>query len=426
MKRNIILSILCGISLFLFYACNDSDTATQDRKDKYYIIISDIHLGDQRSIDAGYGWNLHMKDTLMAFLDYLKETKTCDELIIAGDMIDEWVAPPETLSLADKNGKPLTEREFFREVVKANRPVFDKLLEMKNSGIKLVYIPGNHDMQVTAEDFNEELPGLFVQARTQGVSGMGEYQPDPEIFIEHGHRYDIMNAPYIGKNNVDSITGSILPPGFFVSKLACGDRMRNSEDNPYNFYDALDNYLDDISYNVGWEAIGLLFGHEDVATMTDGMTKTYAFEDYAYNTSKLFYGIDDNTNENDGWSARCKRNKTKFEPTITESLISGILFDFCDKMGCQLLTETDLSSRILVWGHSHRPKMIVSEDSVKQRVYINTGCWIDGEIDGKENTATFCRIKVNKNKEYETSLCRFNIDASGMKNVETIDKVVIK
>lgn len=407
---------LMSISLF---SCKKKADATG----KSYIIVSDIHLGDQRSIDEGYGWNLQQKDTLMAFINYVINNKLCDEFIIAGDLIDEWVAPPTYPAFADQSGNILTEKEFFRSIVNANRPVFNKFAELRNAGVELVYIPGNHDMQITDDDFSSILPGLFTQARTPGVAGMGDYSPTSKIFIEHGHRYDITNAPYIGKNGVDSISGSILPPGYFVSKLDCGNRIANGGQSAFANAQSQAKDLNDISYNVYWEAIGGLFGKSDVATMTDGMTKTYSFDDYAYNTSKLYYGIDNLEEQNDGWRVRCQRNKAKFCPSVTESLLSGVIYDLCDKMGVYLMDNTNLGARVVVWGHSHEPKFIVSEASGEKRVHVNTGCWVDGRIAGGENTATFCKITSEKDNHYTVSLCRFKIDANGEGKIEVISTV---
>lgn len=423
-KQKRILSCVCAyLCICLMALPLFSCKKKQDVSERTYIIVSDIHLGDQRSINEGYGWNLHQKDTLVAFMNYVMANKLCDEFIVAGDFIDEWVAPPAYPAFADQDGKILTEREFFSGIVSANKAVFDKFSELKNLGVKLVYVPGNHDMQITAEDFNAILPDLFCQARTEGVVGMGEYSPVPQIFIEHGHRYDILNAPYIGKNGVDSIAGSILPPGYFISKLQCASSMQSDGQNPFEVVKSQD--LSELNYNIYWGTLALLLGKDNIATMTDGMTNTYTFDDYAYSTSKLYSGIDNPEEQNDGWAVRCQRNKAEFVPSVMVSLLSGIFYDYCDSMGLNLLDNTDLGARIVVWGHSHEPKFIVSEESGEKRVHVNTGCWVDGRIAGSENTATFCKI-TEKENVYTVSLCRFSIDANGEGQVEEISSVTLE
>jgi len=124
----------------MLFSCGQSDDKDYDYPDRYprtYIIISDIHLSDQRSIDDGYGWNLKEKDTLMAFMDYIIQNQYCNDFVIAGDFIDEWVAPVDYLTFADKDGEILTEQEFFRGVVNSNKEVFNKLASLKDSGVDL-------------------------------------------------------------------------------------------------------------------------------------------------------------------------------------------------------------------------------------------------------------------------------------------------
>jgi len=274
-------------------------------------------------------------------------------------------------------------------------------------------------MQITEADLDAVIPGLFYQARSLGIDGMGEYQPETSLYIEHGHRYDIMNAPYIGKNGVDSISGSILPPGFFISKLACSSKMCEVAMTRSS------NILDKVSYNVAWMAIGAILGQKDVVTMTDGMTKTYSFYDYAYNTSDLFYGIDDLEEENDGWRVRCKRLKTWYEPSITESLLSSVIYSFFDQMALNVLNTSDFDARILVWGHSHEPKFVETEVNGEKCVYVNTGCWIDEKECGSGNNSTFCKVTAVSPDEYHVSLCRFSIDNNGQGLVEVIGETII-
>jgi len=417
-KHSLATATAC-LCILLCCACNKQKESVNPLKStsRTYIVISDIHLGDERSIDEGYGWNISMKDTLMAFLDYIKDNKLCDELVLAGDIIDEWVAPTSYPAFADKQGNILTERDFFRSVINTNRRVLDKFQTLRNSGVQLVYIPGNHDMQVTAEDFASVLPGLFLQARSQGIDGMGEYRPTDLLYIEHGHRYDIMNAPYLGKNGVDGIQGSILPPGYFVSKLNCDSKMEAGDSK---------SILDNISYNVGWTAMGALFGHKDVATHTDGMTRTYHFEDYAYNTCKLFNGIDNlEESDNDGWKSRCRRLGAYVQPQLTESLLSGLVASCCDNIAMQVIESNNFTPRILVWGHSHEPSFNLIEVNGKQRLYVNTGCWVDGKVCGSGNNAWFCKITVSPEGKHTVSLCRFAIGPDGKGTITEGQKAVI-
>jgi len=421
--------ILAGIIILCFICISSSLTSCKkvreiiEETEKTYVVISDIHLGDSRSTNLSYGWNIQMRDTLCSFLDYLSTNNDWDELIIAGDLMEEWITPPSFPTFATADGTPVSEVEYFGNIIKNNQAVFDKFQKLKDKGHKIVYIPGNHDMQTTSNDFSKYLPGLFDQARTDNVQGMGEYQPDPEIFIEHGHRYDITNAPYAGKAGIDDIPeNSVIPPGFFVSKLSTGAVITSAATKTGGITDADDDNI----YDFYWRVIGGLFSKDSVMTMCDEMTKKYGYEDYALSTSKLFNNIDKYLEPKDGWGVRCYRNNAYFIPSITQSILSTFFYDECDKMGINILENTELTSHILVWAHTHSPKLIVSNESQKGKViYLNTGCWIDTRYAGEGNTSTFGKITKNKIGNYEVSLCRFKVE-EGEGEVEEISSETLR
>lgn len=194
------------------------------------VVISDTHMGDQRSIDGKWGWFDENRPTLIAFLEYVADhAGEISTLVVDGDMFDEWVAPLDESPYVDIYGfDTRVESEFFEVLVRDNKTVIDAFRKVKEAGIELVYIPGNHDMTCTEEDFNEFLPGLFTQARD--AEGLGAYTPDgwDEVQIEHGHRYDFNNMP-----NPMSMPGSILPIGYTASKygatLKYNERQREAE-----------------------------------------------------------------------------------------------------------------------------------------------------------------------------------------------------
>lgn len=181
------------------------------------LVISDIHLCDQRAIDGGWGWQNERRTQLIAFLkDVASRSKEIGTLVVAGDMFDEWVAPMDEAPFCDLSGaESRSESDFFQVLVHDNQEVIDAFREVRKSGIELVYVPGNHDLTCTKEDFDNYLPGLFTQARD--AFGLGAYTPAgmPDVVIEHGHRYDYNNMP-----NPISTPGGYFPVGFVISKYA--------------------------------------------------------------------------------------------------------------------------------------------------------------------------------------------------------------
>ncbi len=52
------------------------------------LVISDLHLGDQRSIDNRYGWLIKNRDMLTHFLNQMAIHPSVKELVIAVDMFN--------------------------------------------------------------------------------------------------------------------------------------------------------------------------------------------------------------------------------------------------------------------------------------------------------------------------------------------------
>lgn len=169
--------------------------AAEAKKDKV-VIVSDIHLG----IVDKYSENLKNRAVFIEFLRRLGNKADVGELVIAGDFLDEWYLPLTYLPYSDSG-------EFYRQVVKNNQPLFDELNALIAKGIKLTYVPGNHDMTLESDILAQALPGVN-QARD--ARGMGKHYTGfrNEILIEHGHRYDVFSAPDSVSNK--DITGDEL------------------------------------------------------------------------------------------------------------------------------------------------------------------------------------------------------------------------
>jgi len=182
--------------------------AAGETRDKI-VVISDLHLG----INDNYTETLANRPLLIEFLQRLQSTSDVRELVIAGDFLDEWYLPVDYPSYTD-------EKQFYQDVIATNQDVIDALNKVIQSGIKLVYVPGNHDMLLEADVLQKAIPNI-VQARD--AKGLGAYYTGDrnEIVIEHGHRYDVFSAP-------DTVTNAqlcgndqtILPAGYFYARYA--------------------------------------------------------------------------------------------------------------------------------------------------------------------------------------------------------------
>ena len=93
--------------------------------------------------------------------------------------------------------------------------------------ILVTYVPGNHDLTITAANIESVLPGIN-QARDAAL-GLGTYSPVdyPAIAIEHGHRYNFFCAPD-PISNQDIAPGTIMPPGYFFTRIAALHVIQNN------------------------------------------------------------------------------------------------------------------------------------------------------------------------------------------------------
>ena len=171
------------------------------------VVISDIHIG----IDDQYAENVANRPILIDFLKWLQSTKDVRELVIDGDFLDEWYLPVDYPIYTDV-------QQFYKDVIANNQGVIDELNNVANSGIKLVYIPGNHDMTQENDVLQKAIPKI-VQVRD--AKGLGTYYTGDrnEIAIECGHRYDVFSAPDTVTNaELVGNSDTILPAGYFYAR----------------------------------------------------------------------------------------------------------------------------------------------------------------------------------------------------------------
>jgi len=169
------------------------------------VCISDLHLG----INDKVSQDTVNRPYLIDFINRVGQTKSIRELVIAGDFLDDWLVPLNYPVSADS-------QDYYRQCIENNKGVIDALKGLSNTGIKLVYVLGNHDMTLSADTLKQAIPNInFV-----GNDGMGVYitGDNNEIAIEHGHRYDVFSAPDTVDNK--GLTSSpILPPSYFYARL---------------------------------------------------------------------------------------------------------------------------------------------------------------------------------------------------------------
>jgi len=384
----IIVSMMFFIA-FVFYnkpnPASPIDPFTNGGNEKNMIIvISDIHLG----ADLAYAESNKNLPSLQKLLKQINVSPNVKELVIAGDLIDEWWVPATINTYAGKD-----QRDFVQRIAATNKGVIDDFNNIIQAGkILVTYVPGNHDLAITAENIDLILPGIN-QVRDK-MQGLGTYSPAdyPKIAIEHGHRYNFFCAPD-PISNQDVAPGTIMPPGYFFTRIAAlhvlqkqlqpGDTIQivtpNTSGNASQ--SSLFAYWKLWEWAINYLPINNKFDEKIIVTNIDGFTKTYAVNDLLpYQRTaggkidvNLFKGIQDT------WNQRQTLNQVAVKITVDEAIAKSASVEELDNQAkVQYFMNPKSDKRIVVFGHSHEAKIISSDNYKGQKsIYANSGTWID-------------------------------------------------
>ena len=159
------------------------------------IVVSDLHLGDKTKRDDFYTSN--GERTFFDFLEWIKNNDDeYEEIIFAGDLFELWQCK-------------------LNFVLQCYCDLFEKLNYLKEKGIKLVYVPGNHDSipftKFSVENMDFHI-GPFSVTKNCYTDVNKElafpyYVPEKyhNLIIEHGHRFD-GNCQYAFYMNIGKLT----------------------------------------------------------------------------------------------------------------------------------------------------------------------------------------------------------------------------
>ncbi|MBU3146264.1 metallophosphoesterase [Clostridium sp. CF012] len=371
-----------------YFAVNYSFTlakegiAQLDSKRELVVCISDIHLG----IDDKYAEIKKNREDLKKFLEQIRYSPNVKELVIAGDLFDEWFIPAQ---LDTFNGK--TQLDFIKLIAKNNKTIIDAFNNIiTDKKIKVTYVPGNHDLLFTASDVQSVLPGI---SQARDVQGLGAYSPEnfPKAVIEHGHRYNFFCAPD-PISNAKIAPGSILPPGYFFTRIATTSVIEGHPKAGGIMPEVTPNNIgvsQDLAYSYWQQWKGLMtalpakesFDEKFITTNIDGFKEDYSINEIMpYQTMKngainvnLFKG------SQDSWEARQTLNKVPIKTSVKNAITNGGLASDSDEMSnIQYFSNPNSDKRIVVFGHTHEAR-ILSYNTVNNQkaIYANSGTWID-------------------------------------------------
>jgi len=348
------------------------------------VVISDMHLG----ANLDYAECKNNLKALEKMLYKVKASLNVKELVIAGDLLDQWYVPASVNTYEGNN-----QSDFVQRIAIANKGVVDAINSIIQEGNMLVtYVPGNHDLTITAENVNLIFPGIN-QARDNEL-GLGTYTPVdmPTLAIEHGHRYNFFCAPD-PISNQEIAPGSILPPGYFFTRIAALHHVQNCNTPGDTLPAATQNTSGNESQNLLyaywslWQwAVKLLpienkFDENIIVTNFDGYIGNYSIKDLipfqatpgGFIDVNLYKGIQDS------WSQRQILNHVPINiPTLQAIANSAKASESDNQAKNQYFLNPNSNKRIVIFGHTHDAKIIASENHNGQKsIYANSGTWID-------------------------------------------------
>ncbi len=370
------------------------------------ICISDIHMGDPRSVALGYCWFSKNEAALESLLDVVLTSPQVKQLVILGDLFDEWVVPYR-ISPFDTQAGINNSRDYFLSIANApvNISIVNKLRSVASSAdLQLIYIPGNHDMLLTREVLLEIIPGVIWQGDS---TGLGHYSPLDEIIMEHGHRYDFFNCP-----QPLSDPGHILPPGYFISRLEAEGLM---EQGNYNLKGAQSG-TGQIEFLTAWTAaFEYLKIHYSLTVAADSLNIRMGGIDN-YSTRFSFNGVRNKfaANIENVWPSTETRNAVPVTMPVLMAILDGSIDLSFTAAYEYMQPQAPKLYKIVGFGHTHIPMLKVYPAGKNYTgIYANTGSWVNAELTSKP-VRTFVVIKPGEWTGSDldvVSLFQYNLDS---------------
>ena len=363
------------------YKSTTRDTVQRD----LIVCISDVHMGDTRATSGNYCW---FKDNAAALENFLNLVLNCEQVkqvVILGDLFDEWMVPYDASPFDSQVGINNSE-EYFQAIADnpINIPIFDRFRDIANNNdIDLVYIPGNHDMLLTQNVLDEIIPGIIWEG---DVAGLGKYSPLDGIIMEHGHRYDLFNCPQSLVN-----PGHMIPPGYFITRLYAKGMASQNTYNPGEFIPTRDSF----EFFTGWTLAFLMVLSDfnmncppmDSTIVQMGGIDAY-IDPFSFNGAYDMYAANIETL----WQDTQNINEVPVPTDVLTGIWHGV--DLSGAPVTEYMTNPSTTIyKIIAFGHSHYPHMMVHPAGQNfTSIYANTGSWIDAEYCDYD-VRTFVTIK---------------------------------
>lgn len=368
------------------------------------IFISDIHMGDDRSVKKispykhAYGWISKDRAGLLADFLEKKILKSDDvkELIILGDFFDQWVCP---VGLKPPTFEMIIENSYmeYKRVIKNLKKIASPEVE-----IDLYYTPGNHDMLVGKEFMETHFPGIHF-CGDGGKNYVGVYKAEADgIIAEHGNQYNFFNAP-----NPAHPDSHWLPVGFFLSRVGA-EKVATKGGKPafwsilpdfaYEYFGDKKEFVKDLFISVAKDC-GLTPNSTIVMDGIDNFGQSITVEE----VGNFLLGFEDQ------WNSIKPNGLNTFNAVFTQ--ISAFRGEAIAKY------FSKGKGRLAFFGHTHNPKLeglnripnfplrckTVHHNNCDY-IYANCGRWVD------KYTPTYLETEITKNGRHYVRLFKYTKD----------------
>lgn len=371
------------------------EKADNEKREKV-VVISDIHLGP----DLAFSETVKHLPRLCQFLQEVRKSKSVAELVIGGDLLDEWYLPSRESTFQGKSSL-----DYVKQIYASNRVVFDIINKIiQESKVKVTYVPGNHDLLITNEDVQSIMPGInFVLDENRKI-GTGSYYPDAckSMVVEHSHRYDWWCAPN-PYDNQDVAPGTIMPLGYFFSRVASNSFTSSictpqsaTKLNPLTINSKFENDAEQKSlktlYNSWNKVLTYVIYVDDnfdepiINTNINGWSGNFSVNDFVP-FNKADGSVDTkyyrNSVKQAMWDKVQEYNFVTKKSEVEKAINGGLDVTFLDSMSnVQYFQNSNKQDvRIVLFGHTHIPKLETFKNIKGEKcVYANSGTWQDKKL----------------------------------------------
>lgn len=356
------------------------------------MFISDAHIGAGRfNVDKNeypYDWDWLPKPNddstpkvFLEFIDFLQESYPfkISEIVFLGDMFDNWIFPHDQI--------PPT----MSELLDRNPSIIDAINKLSDR-YPIIYLPGNHDMDMTFEIAKKYLPKVRF-SRGKFIAG--------RQMAEHGHHYAMFNAPVRFHDCI-----ARKPLGYWISRIEATRKGRtNSCGRSYHKY--LDNVLDFFGSETFPQAIFNAILEE--SGLSQNSIFKYRDQSGSILSTSALEIIERYKSTYKNWSHSFISRQKSIMAEI--GYLGPVADEICEHYGC----------KVCILAHSHKAKIDKDSWFSEDRIYANTGCWCNSNCYCSSNN-TF--VETNKDRGvYSVRVMKWDSDNRKVKQVGGIERV---